>query len=426
MKAAQGAGTKERDPSAPINGSSSPVLSPIPPAPLVEPAKRRRPIGFLAAAVVLAIAGGLGAVWAVNQSGERSEVVGVARQVDWGEVITAQDLAVVEVIPDVNLRPVPWADRSSLIGKRASTTLVPGSLVTDESVTSDRGRRRGPSSRRRHREAGTSADAALEPPGPGSSRHLSTYRGGPGQSACWWLRVRFCRRRLRIVRDLEPWMSLWRRRTPMRWRWPPRRGGSPSCWSPGADGMLIATVSAKGAPGVSVASLAWTLAWPRPVLLAECEPRGSDFQVGYAHDRAGAGRDLLAVHMNSKRGAAMDTAVREQVLQLDIEKSKWLLLGIPEPQQAAAIDWARLARTLSNLNGVDVIADCGAASSVSAPRQVWAAADLVVLLLRSTAASVRAAQLAIPRLRTDLNELGMGADRLAAVVIGPRSSLLPR
>ena len=44
--------------------------------------------------------------------------------------------------------------------------------------------------------------------------------------------------------------------------------------------MLIATVSAKGAPGVSVASLAWTLQWPRPVLLAECEPRGSDFQVG--------------------------------------------------------------------------------------------------------------------------------------------------
>jgi hypothetical protein len=183
--------------------------------------------------------------------------------------------------------------------------------------------------------------------------------------------------------------------------------------------MLIATVSAKGAPGVSVASLAWTLTWPRPVLLAECEPRGSDFQVGYAHDRAGGGRDLLAVHMNSKRGAAMDAAVREQVLQLGIDESKWLLLGIPEPQQAAAIDWPRLGRTLSNLGGVDVIADCGAVSSMSAPRQVWAAADLVVLLLRSTAASVRSAQLAIPRLRADLNELGMGADRLAAVVVGP-------
>ena len=183
--------------------------------------------------------------------------------------------------------------------------------------------------------------------------------------------------------------------------------------------MLIATVSAKGAPGVSVASLAWTLQWPRPVLLAECEPRGSDFQVGYAHDRAGAGRDLLAVHMNSKRGAAMDAAVREQVLQLGVEESRWLLLGVPEPQQAAAIDWPRLARTLATLDGVDVIADCGAIWSVSAPRQVWAAADLVVLVLRATAAGVRSAQLAIPRLHADLTELGMGADRLAAVVIGP-------
>ena len=67
--------------------------------------------------------------------------------------------------------------------------------------------------------------------------------------------------------------------------------------------------------------------------------------------------------MNSKRGAAMDTAVREQVLQLGIDENKWLLLGIPEPQQAAAIDWPRLGRTLSNLGGVDVIADCGAVSS---------------------------------------------------------------
>ena len=106
--------------------------------------------------------------------------------------------------------------------------------------------------------------------------------------------------------------------------------------------MLIATVSAKGAPGVSVASLAWTLAWPRPVLLAECEPRGSDFQVGYAHDRAGGGRDLLAVHMNSKRGAAMDTAVREQVLQLGDRREQVVAAGNP---RAAAGGRDRLAPT---------------------------------------------------------------------------------
>ena len=49
-----------------INGSSAAVLAQIPLAPLVEPAKRRRPVGWLAAAVVLAIVGGLGAGWAVT------------------------------------------------------------------------------------------------------------------------------------------------------------------------------------------------------------------------------------------------------------------------------------------------------------------------------------------------------------------------
>ena len=63
---------------APINGSSVAVLSPISPAPLVEPANRRRPVGLLAAAVVLAIAGGLGAVWAVNQSGAGSRLLPAA------------------------------------------------------------------------------------------------------------------------------------------------------------------------------------------------------------------------------------------------------------------------------------------------------------------------------------------------------------
>src|SRR5664279_434880 len=185
-------------------------------------------------------------------------------------------------------------------------------------------------------------------PGPTRARR---HRWSPG---------RCCPRAPRIRPGPGRWMCWSGRAMRMRWRWPPRRAGRPSSWCRGVDGvMLIATVSAKGAPGVSVASLAWTLQWPRPVLLAECEPRGSDFQVGYAHDRAGGGRDLLAVHMNSQRGAAMDAAVREQVLRLGVEESRWLLLGVPEPQQAAAVDWPRLARTLATWDGVDVIADCG-------------------------------------------------------------------
>jgi len=178
--------------------------------------------------------------------------------------------------------------------------------------------------------------------------------------------------------------------------------------------VLIAVVSAKGSPGVSVSALAWTLTWSRPVILVECDPRGGDFVVGYAHSQAGQGRDLLAVHMATQRGAAMSTALRDQVLQLGTDR--WLLAGVPEPQQAERLDWTRLGRTLSTLE-IDVIADCGAVSAISAPRQVWSAADLVLLATRSTASAVRAAQLAIPRLRSDLNELGMGSDRLGVALI---------
>src|SRR6201990_669347 len=39
---------------------------------------------------------------------------------------------------------------------------------------------------------------------------------------------------------------------------------------------LIAIASDKGAPGVTTAALALAAVWPRPVLLAECDPAGGD------------------------------------------------------------------------------------------------------------------------------------------------------
>lgn len=119
-----------------VNGSPA-ASGLIPAAPLAAPVKRRRSTPFLAAAVALVIAGGGLAVWAVNASGERSAVVGVAAEVQWGEVITEQDLAQVQVVGDVNLRPVPWDQRASLVGKRAATDLLPGGLFTAGSVMGD-------------------------------------------------------------------------------------------------------------------------------------------------------------------------------------------------------------------------------------------------------------------------------------------------
>lgn len=180
--------------------------------------------------------------------------------------------------------------------------------------------------------------------------------------------------------------------------------------------MLISLVSAKGAPGVTVSTLALTLAWPRPALAVEADPRGSEVVVGYAHTHAGAGRDLLAVHMAASRGGAMDQAVRDRVLE--IADQRWLLLGLPEPQQAAALDWPRFARACATMTDVDVIADCGALTSAGAPTTMWATADIVLLVVRATARGVRAAQLALPKLRDDLSRLGLGDDRLGLLIVG--------
>lgn len=128
--------TKEKPaaPPAPVVNGSGPVL-PVGPGP--EPVRQRRPGMFLAAAVALIVAGGGAGLYAVNASAERTTVVGVADRVQWGEVITAQDLAPVEVVDDVNLRPVLWANRDTLIGKRAAAVLLPGSLLTADATMGD-------------------------------------------------------------------------------------------------------------------------------------------------------------------------------------------------------------------------------------------------------------------------------------------------
>ena len=40
--------------------------------------------------------------------------------------------------------------------------------------------------------------------------------------------------------------------------------------------MLIAVAADKGAPGVTTTAVALAAVWPRPVLLAECDPAGGD------------------------------------------------------------------------------------------------------------------------------------------------------
>ena len=106
-----------------------------PPAPPVLPAPRRRARrGLLAAGIVLSILFALGAYMLVERSGERVAVIGTAKDISWGEVITQADLVQVLVAQDPALRTVPWSSAGSIVGQRAALDLPAGALLTGSSV----------------------------------------------------------------------------------------------------------------------------------------------------------------------------------------------------------------------------------------------------------------------------------------------------
>gem|GEM_PF-2440771 len=82
----------------------------------------------------LSILFALGAYMLVERSGERVAVIGTAKDISWGEVITQADLVQVLVAQDPALRTVPWSSAGSIVGQRAALDLPAGALLTGSSV----------------------------------------------------------------------------------------------------------------------------------------------------------------------------------------------------------------------------------------------------------------------------------------------------
>lgn len=182
--------------------------------------------------------------------------------------------------------------------------------------------------------------------------------------------------------------------------------------------MLIAVVSGKGSPGTSTTALALTLAWPSAVLLADCDPRGGDLLWGYGQGKHNPGTGLASVQLNTRRAASSAEALWPATVSLG--ENRWALPGVDESLHAQSVDWMGLAKMLRTVPaGVDVIVDCGVVPAHAAPQAVWSAADLVILVTRSSLKSTRAALNAGALVRKDLMSAGLGADRLMSVIVGP-------
>jgi hypothetical protein len=179
--------------------------------------------------------------------------------------------------------------------------------------------------------------------------------------------------------------------------------------------VLIALLSAKGAPGVTTSALALALSWPRPVILAELDPAGGDVLAGYGRGEMSAG-GLAALTLAARRGGPA-RHLDSQLLRLDHEGRARLLPGLADPAGARHVDWDRLAAALvaAEDGAIDVVADCGRLRAEHFPDAVLSRAAAVVLATGSTLRAVRSATQAVAELRERDACPGM----LGALVIGP-------
>jgi hypothetical protein len=85
--------------------------------------------------VALVALGALAFLYVSGQLSSASPVIAVTADVQRGAVITADDVDVANAVPDPALAPLPAGRMDEVIGLRAATDLVAGSLLTEASVT---------------------------------------------------------------------------------------------------------------------------------------------------------------------------------------------------------------------------------------------------------------------------------------------------
>src|SRR4051812_43116182 len=99
---------------------------------------------------------------------------------------------------------------------------------------------------------------------------------------------------------------------------------------------MIALTSAKGSPGVTSTALALATAWPRPVVVAECDPSGGDVVAGLLRAEQNPVGGLLQLALAARRALTPDDVLRRTV-PLDESGGVFLLAGLSDPLHEGAV-----------------------------------------------------------------------------------------
>lgn len=178
---------------------------------------------------------------------------------------------------------------------------------------------------------------------------------------------------------------------------------------------VVVCASATGAPGVTTTALGLALAWPRDVLLADCDRDPAQVvQAGYLRGANLAGRGLLALSRAHREGRPLAQEVWMQAVPLSAsdEPARRFLPGFTHPGSAALFQpvWSELGQAFVELadSGADVIVDGGRVGRDGLPAGLLSAADVVLLIVRSSLRSLVALRLHLPGV---INQLATASDR---------------
>lgn len=106
----------------------------------VEPAERQRRrvrLPWVAAGVVLVAGAAVAAAVLVGDLAGRDAVLGLARPVERGEVLAAEDVTTVAVALDGQVPALPASAADQVVGRRVVAALPAGALVTPELLAGD-------------------------------------------------------------------------------------------------------------------------------------------------------------------------------------------------------------------------------------------------------------------------------------------------
>jgi hypothetical protein len=182
---------------------------------------------------------------------------------------------------------------------------------------------------------------------------------------------------------------------------------------------LIAVAADKGAPGVTTASVALAAVWPRPVLLAECDPAGGDIVYrlpGTGGARLDPRRGLLSLAVAARHGL-QPHQVWEHAQKL--HGGLDVLAGVTSAEQGSGLEalWGVVGGLLSGVPEADVIADCGRIGVDGPLYDLLAEAEAVILVTRASLAEVVRLRDRAAALANGLHRRGRPGARVGVVVI---------